>query len=234
MPAHASLDEREKQMNAESYSEALEQQRAGYESYAARYDRLVGSIVPDMGYRRKLVSAMGLVPGSRVLVVACGTGRDLGPLEAAIGPGGRITCVDLTEGMLNQARARAAKLGWTNIEFICADASQCSLGTNYDAALCSFAMSVIPDYAGALANMSKALRPSGTIGILDVKRPRSRVLLAVIHRFITWFLPEYDEDRPVQAMLEREFASVLTEEHFLGYIYAAWGRKPGGRNPKEL
>ena len=65
-----------------AYGEKLSEQRLGYEAYADRYDRLVGRVTRDDHYRRALVRAMDIPLNARVLLVACGTGRDLAPIEA--------------------------------------------------------------------------------------------------------------------------------------------------------
>ncbi|MCB1326806.1 MAG: class I SAM-dependent methyltransferase [Leptospiraceae bacterium] len=211
------------------YPATLQEQRSGYERYAARYDRLVGTIIPDMKYRRTLVRLLPLRPGDRVIVYACGTGRDFEPIEHVIGARGHITAIDLTPGMLQRARDRAYKHGWNNIEFLCEDVSTMPTRRLYNAAICSFAMSVIPDYQAAFRKMLSSVRPGGYVGILDVKTPRWRPLQTLVHRFITRFLPEYEESRPVPDLIKSALHEIQWREFFLGYIYCASGKKANGR-----
>ena len=69
------------------------------------------------GFRQKAAERLRLQPGDRVLEIGCGTGRNLPPLRAAVGPTGSIYGVDISAGMLaTGARAvRAAADGPTSI-----------------------------------------------------------------------------------------------------------------------
>jgi SAM-dependent methyltransferase len=56
------------------------------------------------GYARA-VAELAPSPGGAVLDVACGTGRALPALRAAVGPGGTVLGLDLTVEMLAEAGA---------------------------------------------------------------------------------------------------------------------------------
>ncbi len=71
----------------------------------------------------RLVDLCGLKPGDRVL--DAGTGTGFAALHAArqIGDLGRVVGVDISQGMLSEARADAARSNLTNVEFIHCDAT---------------------------------------------------------------------------------------------------------------
>ena len=71
----------------------------------------------------RLVDLCGLKPGDRVL--DAGTGTGFAALHAArqIGDHGRVVGVDISQGMLSEARADAAAADLTNVEFIQCDAT---------------------------------------------------------------------------------------------------------------
>ena len=71
----------------------------------------------------RFVDLCGLQAGDRVL--DAGTGTGFAALHAArqVGSQGRVVGVDLSQGMLSEARAEAAALHLTNIEFIQCDAT---------------------------------------------------------------------------------------------------------------
>ncbi len=77
---------------------------AAYDAFAPFYDMLTRDADHDWWWSAllPLAEAAGL-PGTRVLDVACGTGRSLAPLVAC---GWSVMGVDASAGMLAQARAR--------------------------------------------------------------------------------------------------------------------------------
>ena len=79
-----------------------------------------------------LVDELGLCPGSAVIDVGCGTGRHSVELATR---GFKMTGVDISEGMLEQARALASAAA-VDVEWVHADVSKVLPGGPYDAALC--------------------------------------------------------------------------------------------------
>src|SRR5918997_1293096 len=72
--------------------------------------------------RSEAVNCLELKRGSRVLEVGCGTGRNLAPLVEAVGAEGQVYGVDLSEGMLAEAKELCARSGWENVRLMRADA----------------------------------------------------------------------------------------------------------------
>jgi len=81
-----------------------------YEQLAPDYDRrdrmfrLIGFREPS--YKRKAVAALDLRQGDTVVDIGCGTGLNFAYLQNVVGPEGKIIGVDLTPGMLAQAKKR--------------------------------------------------------------------------------------------------------------------------------
>src|ERR1700741_4725388 len=83
-----------------------------YRKKAKHYD-ITSLLYPMPGYphraqRRRAVQALGLRAGDSVVDIACGTGLNFPLIEEAIGPGGRLIGVDLTDAMLGRAQDRIA------------------------------------------------------------------------------------------------------------------------------
>lgn len=94
----------------------------------------------------RLLELAALQPGERVLDVACGTGNVALAAAGAVGPGGRVVGIDLTEGMLNQARRKAKERALTNIEFLIADAERLDLqDATFDAVTCGLGLQFVPN-----------------------------------------------------------------------------------------
>src|SRR5436305_9439187 len=90
-----------------------------YRRKANHYD-VTSRLYPVPGYpqraqRLRAVQALGLRAGDSVIDIACGTGLNFPLIEEAIGPGGRIVGVDLTDAMLAIAQDRIEANGWSNV-----------------------------------------------------------------------------------------------------------------------
>ena len=101
---------------------------AQYDRVAPWYRTLSPLFLINPLMRRKAVAAMALWPGDAVLEVGVGSGRNLPYLLDAVGPGGSVVGVDLSAGMLAEARKLVARRGASNVELIEADASTVAPG----------------------------------------------------------------------------------------------------------
>jgi demethylmenaquinone methyltransferase/2-methoxy-6-polyprenyl-1,4-benzoquinol methylase len=161
-----------------------------YSKRAARYNLtanlyyLIGVRVG--GYRRRAVNALRLRPGDKVLDLACGTGANFPWLEQAVGPAGHIIGVDLTPDMLNRVQKRVQKNGWTNVELVQADAGNFNFPTLLDGVVCTYAISLMPNFAEIIQKSATALKDGGRMAVLDVRytSANSRFLNAVT-KFLT-------------------------------------------------
>lgn len=113
-----------------------------------------------------MVDAIDPQPGHRVLELAAGPG-DTGFLAAElIEPGGTLISSDLVEEMVDQARARAAELGVTNVEFRTIDAEWIDLPTaDLDGVLARWGYMLLADPATALRETRRVLRPGGRLAL---------------------------------------------------------------------
>ena len=72
--------------------------------------------------------AMGrLAPGERVLDLGSGAGTDSLIAAQMVGEQGHVTGIDMTQEMLAKARAAAAEMGATNVEFVEGEAERLAL-----------------------------------------------------------------------------------------------------------
>lgn len=126
--------------------------------------------------------------GETVLDVGCGAGSHLSVLRAAVSVEGRVIGIDYSPRMLARARAEVRRHGWDNVELRRGDASRPGFeqpdlaAASADAALASFALSAMPDVRAAAANVRAALRPGGTLLVLDVRLTRPGILARVLGR----------------------------------------------------
>jgi demethylmenaquinone methyltransferase/2-methoxy-6-polyprenyl-1,4-benzoquinol methylase len=146
-----------------------------YRKKAKHYD-VTSRLYPVPGYpqrrqRMRAVQALGLRAGQTVVEIACGTGLNFPLVEHAIGPGGRIIGVDLTDAMLARAKDRVAANGWSNVSLVQAEAAEFGFPAEVDAILSTYALTQVSGCAQVIAHGAAALAGGGRWVVLDLKIP---------------------------------------------------------------
>ncbi|MBO0693418.1 MAG: ubiquinone/menaquinone biosynthesis methyltransferase [Acidimicrobiaceae bacterium] len=139
-----------------------------FDTIAPRYDLVnrVMTIGLDRRWRQATVRALNLMPGDRVLDVACGTGDLCRDLAAA---GYEAVGIDLSAGMLRHAR--------TGAPLVQGDALELPFPRRaLDGAVSGFALRNVADLPSLFAEIARTVRPGGRISLLDVAEPEQRVL----------------------------------------------------------
>jgi demethylmenaquinone methyltransferase / 2-methoxy-6-polyprenyl-1,4-benzoquinol methylase len=161
--------------------------RAMFDRIARRYDTLntVMTAGLDTRWRRAAIEAARLRPGLRVLDVACGTGMLARAAAEVVGPAGHVDGIDAAPRMLELARAARRATGAAGISWREADALRLPFDDeSMDAVLIGFGLRNLPDYAGALEEMTRVAAPGGRVVVLEIATPRAR-LPRLVHA--TWF-----------------------------------------------
>ena len=211
-----------------------------YRKKAKHYDATC-RLYPAPGYpqraqRLRAVQALGLRPGDSVVDIACGTGLNFPLIEQAIGPGGRIVGVDLTDAMLARAQDRIAANGWGNVRLVQADAAAFPFPARTDAILSTYALSQVPECAQVIAHGAAALAAGGRWVVLDLKVPGAtpgwvaQLATVLVRPFAS--LEEWIARRPwdvIHAAMREELADVRWSELCFGTAFLAAGsRGPQG------
>lgn len=120
---------------------------------------------------------LGLAPGARVLDVAAGPG---GAALALARAGYKVTAIDGAVAMVDRTAARAGEAALA-VETAVMDAA--SLGfadATFDAAISAFGVVLVPDAAGALAEMGRVVRPGGRVAVVTWTEPQRYELAALL------------------------------------------------------
>jgi demethylmenaquinone methyltransferase/2-methoxy-6-polyprenyl-1,4-benzoquinol methylase len=118
-------------------------------------------------YRRQALRQAGLRPGHTVLDVASGTGLLARQAVALTGNPADVIGIDISEAMLAVARRN---LG---IQLIQGRAEQLPVEDGSIDFLCmGYGLRHVPDLVAAFAEFHRVLRPSGTVVLLEMSRPR--------------------------------------------------------------
>ncbi|WP_338663474.1 class I SAM-dependent methyltransferase [Pararoseomonas sp. SCSIO 73927] len=168
---------------AHRYGRAEEREgfvRSLFDETAPHYDRIdrVFSLGTGPGYRRRALREAGLRPGMRVLDVAVGTGLVARQAVAITGDPALVTGLDPSEGML--AEARKSLPGVTLVQ---GRAERIPLPDgSMDFLSMGYALRHVADLGAAFAEYRRVLRPGGTVLLLEIGRPESR-LARMVERF---------------------------------------------------
>src|SRR6201986_257745 len=210
-----------------------------YRKKARHYD-LTSRLYPAPAYpqrtqRLRAVQALGLGPGDTVIDLACGTGLNFPLLQRAVGPGGRIVGVDLTDAMLARAEDRTKANGWSNVSLVQADAAGFGFPAGFNAILSTYALTQVPECAEVIAHGAKALSAGGRWAVLDLKVPGqtpgrlARLATATVPTFAS--IDQWIMRRPwgaIQAAMQEELADPSWTELFFGTAFLAAGSRVAG------
>jgi len=139
-----------------------------YDRLATRYDLLATAPVVR-GWREMAAAALELEPGDTVVEMGCGTGANLPYLRERVGSEGHVVGIDLTVGMLAQARRRVERAGWDNVDLVRGDATRPPI-EDADAVLGSFVVGLLDNPGDAVKRWLDQLNPGGRVAILEAGR----------------------------------------------------------------
>lgn len=153
-----------------------------FDRTAPHYDWINGvmSLGSGVRYRRDALRRAGLVPGHQVLDVAIGTGLVARAARDILGGDGHVTGVDLSMGMLVEARKTLP------IALVQGVAERLPLADGCaDFVTMGYALRHVTDLESTFREYLRVLRPGGRLVILEVTRPATG---SAAYRFTRFYL----------------------------------------------
>jgi arsenite methyltransferase len=107
--------------------------------------------------------------GETVLDLGSGAGADVFISARRVGPTGKAIGLDMTDEMLELARANAREAGVENVEFVRGYIEEIPLGdASVDVVISNCVINLAADKGRVLAEVARVLRPGGRFAVSDV------------------------------------------------------------------
>jgi phosphatidylethanolamine/phosphatidyl-N-methylethanolamine N-methyltransferase len=195
-------------LSAEQVADATKRTERVYSVLARVYDGFFDwALGPG---RRYAVKRLAVEPGDRVLEVGVGTGLSL-PVYP---PGAEVIGIDISEPMLERARARLDALERQDVSLQRMDARAMAYPDGYfDRLLAPYVISVVADPSKVLHEMVRVCRPGGTIIVVNHFQSDFRPL-AWVERLLsplsTWI--GFRMDTPVETVTRTPGLTLVRRE----------------------
>jgi trans-aconitate 2-methyltransferase len=124
---------------------------------AASYHRLSA---PQYSWGVQVVERLRLGGGETVMDAGCGTGRLTALLLERL-PRGRVLAVDLSQNMLEEARARLKPRFAGRVEFVRSDLASLPFGEAFDGVFSTAAFHWVPEHPRLFRGLYESLKPGG-------------------------------------------------------------------------
>ncbi len=107
--------------------------------------------------------------GDTVVDLGSGAGNDCFIARSIVGETGRVIGIDMTEAMIDKAKANAVKLGIKNVEFRLGDIDNMPIEDNIaDVVVSNCVMNLVPDKQKAFAETFRIIKKGGHFSISDI------------------------------------------------------------------
>jgi SAM-dependent methyltransferase len=120
----------------------------------------------------QMLDLAGVVPGSRVIDIAAGSGGQTIPAARRAGETGAVLATDVSENILELAAFAARQAGLSNVATKTMDGEALDVEPgSFDAAISRLGLMYLPDKRGSLEDVRRVLRPGGRYAAIVFAEP---------------------------------------------------------------
>jgi ubiquinone/menaquinone biosynthesis C-methylase UbiE len=122
----------------------------------------------------EVIAKIGLKPGQIVADLGAGTGLFSVPMAQAVAPGGKVYAVEIDKGYFPIIGEKAKEAHVSNVQTVLGEFGDPKLpASDVDVAFFHDVLHHIEDRAGYLKNVSRYVKPSGRVVVIDLKAEQS-------------------------------------------------------------
>jgi demethylmenaquinone methyltransferase/2-methoxy-6-polyprenyl-1,4-benzoquinol methylase len=208
--------------------------RQSYNRLSRWYDLVAGST--EKKYRDWGLTKLAAQPGEKILEIGFGTGHCLVALAKAVGPAGRVTGLDISEGMLAIARERLQQEGLAGrVDLHLGDAAKLDFleAGSLDGVFMSFTLELFdnPEIPRLLQECQRVLKPGGRLAVVAMTKTNPPGMAVRIYEWFHEHMPDYADCRPIFARLALEQSGFVIQDVSLSSMWGlpveiVLGKKP--------
>ena len=201
--------------------QSKDQTRAFYNKISRVYDLL--SERSEAPMRKAGLELLRARAGESILEIGFGTGHSLVVLAKAVGPKGTVFGLDLSDKMLQRAKATLAKFKLLErARLRCADATQLPYEANsMDAVFMSFTLELFdtPEIPKVLRECKRVLRPGGRIVVVGMSKDAKHDPLVGAFEWTHEHFPNFLDCRPIYVRVALEKAGFKIESALMKHMW---------------
>ena len=182
--------------------------RAAYNRLSRIYDLLAGA--SETPLMQLGLDMLALDKGESVLEIGYGTGKALVAMTLQVGKSGMVHGIDLSLGMLLQARGRLVRMGMLNqVSLLLGDGARLPYqNQSFNAIFISFTLELFdtPEIPSVLEECFRVLLPGGRLGVVALLKTGQPGRIVRLYEWFHDHFPTYADCRPIDAAAQIQAA----------------------------
>jgi len=161
------------------------------------------------------VALAGLREGEVVVDLGCGGGLDVFLAAQRVGPTGKAIGIDMTPDMIERAKAGAAQVQASNVEFHLAEIHQLPLpDASVDCVISNCVINLVPDKSQAFREILRVLKPGGRLAVSDIalKKPLPAEVVHDVQAYVGCIAGAIQISEYERLLREAGFEAVIVQE----------------------